>query len=237
MVGTANKKIIFKAPPLTDEMIRAINLISPHCKLKTDDKSRVFWEKDQNVCSWSEYETIRKHLSSIDKPKKVLEIGPGMGRSVVFFSKILNWRDVAFDLYEGSGYKTKYTAMGPRSIDSFCGTIDVLIEMLKYNGISNYSIFNARDLGWGLDKLPGPYDLIYSFYAVGFHWSLEHYIDEIMALMHDKTIAFFTVPGNFQVFDKLKKENFEILDFTTGYPERYSIKMLIINKNLAIRGQ
>ena len=38
-----------------------------------------------------------------------------------------------------------------------------------------------------LAALPGPYDLIYGFYSIGFHWSLEYYLDDLEPLMHEHT--------------------------------------------------
>ena len=34
-----------------------------------------------------------------------------------------------------------------------------------------------------LAALPGPYDLIYGFYSIGFHWSLEYYLDDLAAVV------------------------------------------------------
>ena len=39
--------------------------------------------------------------------------------------------------------------------------------MLDYNGVEQYEIFDAEQLP--LAALPGPYDLIYGFYSIGFH--------------------------------------------------------------------
>lgn len=227
----AAKEIVFKAPPLTKEIVKAIKLISPQYVLQPDEKSRIFWEQEQNGCCWGEEKVMREFLLTMPKVKKCLEIGPGLGRSVVFLNKKNNWPESEFHLYESEGDQTKYINLGPRFKDSFCGTLEVLNEILEYNGVKNYKFFDAKNFDFNLSNLPGPYDIIYSLYAVGFHWSLEHFIDEIITLMHERTLAFFIVDDNFVIFDKLKKINFKIIDYTACYPANKVNKMLIMSKS------
>jgi hypothetical protein len=47
------------------------------------------------------------------QPGKILEIGPGLGRSLVFFSKKMGWETSEIHAYEGEGSTTKYTTLGP----------------------------------------------------------------------------------------------------------------------------
>lgn len=224
------KEIVFNVPPFNRRIIQAINLISPQYVLQVDEQSRRFWQAYENACCWAEYEVLSKYLLTIPKPGKCLEIGPGMGRSIVFFTKKLNWQETAFHLYESAGKHMKYTMGGPRFTDSFCGTIEILEDFLKYNNVENYRIFDACKLEYKLSNLPGPYDVIYCFYGIGFHWALENFIDEIFTLMHEKTLAFFIVHSNFEVFKKLKKVNFKIIDYMAAYPANNIYKMLLMSK-------
>ncbi len=227
----AAKEIIFNAPPLTKEMVKAINLISPQYVLQLDEESRIFWENEQNACCWGEYDVFYEYLLKIPKPEKCLEIGPGMGRSTVFFIKKLNLTETEFHLYESSGTKTKYTIDGPRFTDSFCGTIEILKEILKYNDVQNYKIFKSEDLNYRLDNLSGPYDVIYCLYGIGFHWGLEYFIDEIFTLMHESTLAFFLVCDNFKPFAKLKNINYKIVEYVAAYPANKINRMLVMSKS------
>ena len=81
------KERVFRAPPLTSELIAAIEGISPHCELSAREQDRLFWESDQNGACWGEYEAMAPFLSRVPDGTKILEIGPGMGRSLVFFAK------------------------------------------------------------------------------------------------------------------------------------------------------
>jgi len=223
------KEIVFKLPPLTEELVKAIRLLNPDIKLKVDEESRRFWELDQNASCWAEFEALSPILKRIPKPAKVLEIGPGLGRSVVFFTKKLDWHDTEFHLFEANGEKTRYTMLGPRFEDSFCGNLALLKEVLEYNAVTNFTIFDAKKLDFKITRLPSVYDVIYSFYAVGFHWSLEHFLDDILSLMHDRSVALFTVGYKFAEFEKLKRLHYRLIDATRT--PSLTVKMLALSKS------
>lgn len=223
----ANMERVFRAPELTSELIAAIRLISPHCDLKLGEKFRSVWEADQNGACWGEYEALAPVLAAIPKPRKVLEIGPGMGRSLVFFSKVLGWEKSEIHAYEGTGNTTKYTINGPRFQDSYCGSIPTLRSLLEFNGVGNVTIFDTKDKT--LADMPGPYDLIYSFYCIGFHWALEHFFDDLHHLMHDKTIAIFTLAEEFVPFPAMEKFSYKVLDFKKAWPKDDRLPLLIIS--------
>lgn len=226
-----NREIVFKAPPLTEELVRAIKLIAPQFKLSPDEASRRFWELDQNAACWGEYEALEHVLNSGPRPARVLEIGPGLGRSVVFFAKKLSWEDVEFHLYEGNGSRTRYTLLGPRFDDSFCGNTSLLERVLEFNGITNFKVFDAAGVGFKPGALPGPYDVIYSFYSVGYHWSLEHFFDDILSLMHETSVAFFTVPDEFAPFEQMERIHFRTVSWKAAWPKNRTLRMLILSKS------
>lgn len=220
---------VFLAPPFTEELVKAIKLISPQFNLTESESSRAYWEADQNGACWGEYEALQSVLERIDTSAgKILEIGPGLGRSIIFFSKKLQWQNKEFHAYEGEGSQTRYTLQGPRFDDSFCGNFDMLRYCLDFNEINNVKIIDS--VTHSLTSLPGPYDLIYSFYSVGFHWSLEHFLSEISILMNDRSYAVFTVPSDFKVFSGLDDFSYQILDWDTVWPKNGKLKMLVIQK-------
>jgi len=156
---------------------------------------------------------------------RVLEIGPGLGRSLVFFSKMFGWQDCDLHAYEADGKTTKYTINGPRLEDSFCGTISELCRALDYNGITNVSIHDAKSVG--MKDLPGPFDLLYGFYTIGFHWSLEHFFDEVLTLIGKTGIAVFTVPEDFRPFLRLQRLT-HFLTEKNRMIDEHSEKLLIL---------
>ena len=219
---------VFRSPPFTPELTRAIHLISPHLNFEPSEKNRELWEGDQNGACWAEFLVLEDVLGTIKRPARILEIGPGLGRSLVFFSKKLGWDDCDLHTYEGNGSTTKYTMNGPRFEDSFCGDIEQLRHCLNFNGVRNVEIHDAKAVS--LRELIGPFDLLYGFYSIGFHWSLEHFLDEVLGLLSDTGVAFFTVIPTFQPFPSLeKKTKFQIRDkYRVEGPARE--KILILKK-------
>jgi hypothetical protein len=224
----AELESVFLAPPLTPELVSAIRLISPHCAFNTKEKYRAVWEADQNAHCWGEYEALAPLFHSMPRPTRILEIGPGLGRSLVFFTKKLGWQDCEIHAYEGEGKATKYTVLGPRFKDSFCGNISMLRRVLLYNGVNNITIFDAEKTQLG--DLPGPYDFVYSFFSVGYHWGVEHFLDDLDRLLHEKSFAVFTLPLEFTVFQELRNWHYKILKWKTGAKNEY-LKLLVLSKN------
>jgi hypothetical protein len=224
-----SKEDIFLAPPLTPSLISAIKLISPQYELSLNEDSRLFWQKDQNGACWGEFEALAPFLTAMPSPSKVLEIGPGMGRSLVFFTKKMGWSESILHAYEGEGSSTKYTISGPRFEDSYCGNFTSLREVLQYNSVSNVEIFDAKAVG--IRSLPGPYDFLYSFYSIGFHWSLDLFIDDILTLMHDKSIAVFTVPLDFKGLPLRDDLRWKVVNWAPVWPKNSMLKLCIVFKH------
>jgi hypothetical protein len=226
----SRKERIFRIPPLTPQIVDAVSQIAPQFQLRCDERSRDYWERDQNGACWGEYGAVGPILEKLPTPQRVLEVGPGMGRSTVFFTKKLGWQSARFDLYDSDGTETKYTMLGPRFDDSFCGNLALLRLHLEYNGIDNTQIIDARSIDCRLSNLPGPYDLVYAFYSIGFHWSLEHFLDEILSLMHEESLAFFTIPERFEPFPALEEIPHRIVRWKAAWPRDAHHRILLLSK-------
>jgi len=225
------KELIFEAPPFEPDLVAAIKLISPQFHLSADQPSRRFWELNQNGLSWGEYEALAPFLERIPTPEKVLDVGPGMGRSAVFFKKKLGWGEVPFHLYESSGESTRYTKAGPRFDDSFCGNLEALRRVLAHNEIEQYEIFDAAEMDAELGRMPGPYDFIYSFFAVGFHWSLEHFLDDLLGLMHVRSLGAFTLHDRFENFEALEGVPHRVVEFKRSWPRHRWSRLLVMSRD------
>jgi hypothetical protein len=225
----AQMEQVFRSPPLTPELIGAIKLIAPHFDLAPSERHRLVWEADQNGGCWGEYEALEPFLSRIPTDAKVLEIGPGMGRSLVFFAKKFGWRGNQLYAYEGNGHTTKYTKLGPRFEDSFCGNIAMLRHVLDFNGVHGVTIFDAAKTS--LRNLPErPYGLIYSFYSIGFHWSLEHFLDDLLPLLDDGGTAMFTTTVDFEPFDSLRTLSYRLVDWKPVWPRGITLRFIVLSK-------
>jgi len=225
---------LFLAPPFTEEVVAAIRLISTRLPLKADEASRLLWQRESNAASEAEYEAVLPLFEKIDRPKRVLEIGPGFGRSVVYFSKKGLWPGSEISLYDADGsatkYKQKYYDQPPRwpDISSFCGSLSLLQTMLDYNGVGPYTILDAQQLP--LARLPGPYDLIYGFYSIGFHWSLEYYLDDLEPLMHRHTLLLCTLNKSFRPFPRLQSFSTRVLTCREVKKNAVPLRLLVLSK-------
>jgi hypothetical protein len=226
---------LFLAPPFTEDVVAAIRLISTRLPLKADESSRLLWQKESNAASEAEYDALLPLLQQTGDPRRVLEIGPGFGRSVVYFTKKGLFHGSEISLYDADGtttrYKQKYYEHPPKWPDtsSFCGNLTLLQTMLEYNGVHGYKIFDARQLP--LSALPGPYDLIYGFYSIGFHWSLEHYLDDLEPLLHERSLLVCTLNKNFRPFPRLDQFFTQILTCREVKKNSSPLRLLVLSKS------
>ena len=232
--NAASAEQLFLAPPFTPEVVAAIRLISTRLPLKADEASRLLWQNESNAASQAEYEALRPLFDQIEKPKRVLEIGPGFGRSVVYFHRKGWFAESDISLYDANGsstrYKQKYYHQPPRwpETSSFCGNLALLETMLRYNHVQQFNIFDARQMP--LAALPGPFDLIYGFYSIGFHWSLEYYLDDLEPLLQSKTVLICTLNKNFLPFDRLQPFHTRVVECREVKKNATPLRLLILSK-------
>jgi hypothetical protein len=119
-------------------------------------------------------------------------------------------------LYDTNGTQTKYKHKHynrpPQwpDVSSFCGNLQLLGSFLEYNQVPGYRIFDAAELP--LRSLPGPYDLIYGFYSIGYHWSLDFYLDDLAPLMDGSTVLICTLNKRFERIPKLREYSTRVLE-------------------------
>jgi hypothetical protein len=232
--SAASAEQLFLAPPFSEEVVSAIRLISTRLPLKADEASRLLWQNESNAASAAEYEALQPLFNKVETPRRVLEIGPGFGRSVVFFQKKGLFAESEISLYDANGtstrYKQKYYEEPPRWPDtsSFCGNLSLLETMLTYNKVDKFRILDAQQMP--LVALPGPFDLIYGFYSIGFHWSLEYYLDDLEPLLHDRTIFICTLNKNFHTFARLQEFSTRVVKCREVKKNATPLRLLILSK-------
>jgi hypothetical protein len=105
----------------------------------------------------------------------------------------------------------------------------MLCHVLQYNGVHDVTIFDAANMGLG--ELPGrPYNLIYSFYSIGFHWSLEHFLDDLLTLLEDGGTAIFTTSTDFEPFESLRKLPHRLVNWEPVWPRGAILKFIVLWK-------
>jgi hypothetical protein len=101
--------------------------------------------------------------------------------------------------------------------------------MLEYNGVTRYQIFDAQQLP--LAGLPGPYDLIYGFYSIGFHWSLAYYLDDLESLMHERSLLVCTLNKSFHRFPRLEEFSTRVLACREVKKNAPPLRLLVVSKS------
>ena len=221
----------FRSPPMTPALVAAIARLSPQFHLQPGESSRSFWELTQNGSCWGEFDAVEPVLRAMPAPARALDIGCGLGRSTAFFHHALGWTETEFHLYDGDGPRIDYPRSADRTDRSFCGDLIALRHVLEHNEVPNFRIFDARDLGHRLEALPEPYDVVYSFYAAGFHWSLADFWTEFEALAHDRTVGIFTIHRNFEEFPALRHWAFRIVPFERSLIKDRPHRLLVASRD------
>jgi hypothetical protein len=227
---------VFQMPSFTPEVVAAVSLITTQLPFRADESSRLLAQMEANAMSQREYEAMLPLFSQMPKPRRVLEVGPGFGRSVVYFAKKSVWDEQAeIHLYDTDGketkYKTKYYSCPPQwpDVSSFCGSLSLLRSCLDSNQITNYSIFDAAKLP--LREMHGPYDLIYGFFSLGFHWSLDFYLDDLKPLMGERSVLVCTLHKNFEPFARLKNYSTRVLYCRRTKKNAPPLRLLALSKS------
>lgn len=227
---------VLLVPPFTPEIASAVGLISPRLRYRADEKSRMLCQTEANAMSAREYDALSPLFAQMPKPSRVLEIGPGYGRSVVYFSKKGVWDESAeIDLYDATGtatkYKQKHYAAPPQwpDVSSFCGNLPLLRQFLDHNHITNYRLLDAAKVPLG--QLPGPYGLIYGFFSIGFHWSLEFYLDDLSPLLDERGVLICTLNKQFQPFAALRNFSVRVLHCREIKKNAAPLALLVLSKS------
>ena len=108
---------VFRAPALTPELIAAIRLISPQFNLTDSEKSREYWEADQNGCSWGECNALAPLFRSMQRPARILEDRPRPGTSLRFSARSWVGRPARFTPTRAKGARpsTLFSALASRT--------------------------------------------------------------------------------------------------------------------------
>lgn len=126
-----------------------------------------------------------KHLKDIIKkigPKQVVDLGCGMGRSSVFFRQMLKMDQVKFFLcdfnrntWRPNGENKGALGYHENSVPMPFNSLSLTERYCDYNGLTNRQILDleSKDIASLRDI-----DLVWSFYSVGYHWSIDKAVEQ-----------------------------------------------------------
>lgn len=147
--------------------------------------------------SQSEYAAIKKHVGS---PKRVLELGCGLGRMSIFLNHKLkdSTEFILADVSEESD-KIRY-GWDPK--ESYYNSLDLTAKFSEIHGLTNYRTFNL--LSEDLRSL-ADIDLVMSFLSVGFHYPIDQYFAKLLDITSDDCTMIFGVRQGTCDLEKYKK--------------------------------
>lgn len=121
-------------------------------------------------------------------PERVLDLGCGLGRISIFFDRMLNHQP-EFVLADSSEVTfPRRTGWNPGHC--FYNDLNLTVEFCMLNGLKKFRVFDVSKDDWAA---LGPFSLVMSWYAIGFHYPIENSIERILPLLHSGSICIFSV--------------------------------------------
>lgn len=149
------------------------------------------WESRSDLDLYSalsefEHEQIKDYIG---RPKRVMDLGCGLGRVAVYLNAVWNDPDVHYVLAD-----TTCTTKVPECWDSLpdapWNDLAMTASFARLNGLVNFAIFDIVKDDW--TSLP-PLDLITSHCSVGMHFPIETILPQLMRVASDDGTLIFGV--------------------------------------------
>lgn len=185
-------------------------------------------DKDYQDRSKDEYNKI-KDIIFANKPKNILDIGAGIGRSSVYFKNVEELNDTEFYLadfngkeFEKKGGCGQHDNVNPIPYNS----LDITKSFCENNGMNmkKTKIINLESNG--LNNI-GKMDIIYSFHCIGYHWSISEAFKnyKLEEHAHENTIFVFGCRNSVNISKypkKIGKFNM-VKDIPGAYLQRFLV--------------
>jgi len=172
--------------------------------------------KKNDFLQLSEIKGIEKYLKDLN-PKIALDMGSGIGRASVFFFKYFNWKNTLFILADGDSGDKQLSGMRAEGPD-FYNSLNATELFCKSNGMENIETFNIEKCKW--EDLSYRPDLVYSFLALGFHWPINSFLEDIYPFLKNNCLLIFGLRGGTkakdwisQQIEKIDSSKYQIIEF------------------------
>jgi len=176
-----------------------------------DDLS--YFEKLSN----SEYNAIK---NCIDNPRRILDLGCGLGRMSVFLNSKL--KNKAKYFLADSSQEVEKVKYGWNPKPAFYNDLSLTKTFCEMNNLSNFQII---DLKYGNLLDLKDIDLVMSFMSVGFHYPIEDYLEDLLKITSSDCIMIFGIRENKYTEDEFKTffNSVEIQNNEIGVKEKLLI--------------
>lgn len=136
-----------------------------------------------------EIKGFEKYLDHITLPRRVADLGSGIGRATVFIENKYNW-GADYCLVDGDSGDFQYEGIREDN-NEFYNSHQVALDFCKENGVSKVHALHPENDSWWLSD----YELIYSFLAFGFHWPITMIIDTVQKAIVKGGLVIFGLRG------------------------------------------
>jgi len=125
---------------------------------------------DPSAFDWITERELDAFLPKIDKPRRVIDLGCGLGRVACGLHMAYNDPEIEYILADANRHDGP-PATGWNPGEEWYNLFELTVEFCEANGLRNYRT-------WDLLKHPHPpdADLTVSMLSVGFHWPLNDWL-------------------------------------------------------------
>lgn len=162
--------------------------------------------KYYEILSKNEYSVMKNYLNPY--PKRILELGCGLGRMSIFLNKMNIIEDTKYYLADSSIITNSENLYGWNP-ETWYNDLKLTKEFCDLNGLKNFEIIDlTKDCIKKLERV----DFIFSVMAVGFHYPIEQYLFDLRKILDNQgTMIFGVRKGKYENSSLL--EEFEYYEF------------------------
>lgn len=141
--------------------------------------------------SMSEYEIIKNFIY---RPKRVLDLGCGLGRMSIFMNAKLQDDSIHYILADTTTVSRKdKPRFGWNHGEDFYNDLSLTEKFARSHGLHNFEIFDVNKQNMEFIK---DVDLVMSFLSAGFHYPIENYMNTLLKISVDNCVMIFGVRKN-----------------------------------------
>lgn len=133
-------------------------------------------------------------------PAVCLELGAGIGRMSVYFRKKFGWQDTFFYLQDGDSGDVQYGGIRNHNDGEFYNSLTATREFCQANGLQHFQTVQS------LPEVTRPVNFCYSFAAIGFHWHIDLYLDDLPQLLAKDARLLFELKAPITETDEVSQE-------------------------------
>jgi hypothetical protein len=133
-------------------------------------------------------------------PAVCLELGAGIGRMSVYFRKKFGWKDTFYYLQDGNSGDVQYGGIRDHNENEFYNSFTATREFCEANGVENFETVQS------LTQISKQVDFCYSFAAIGFHWHIDLYLDQLPSVLAPGAHLLFELKAPIAESDKAGQE-------------------------------